>query len=140
MPRVPKRQTAPAGYGLKAEELEPTFDRVLIEEVPAGKTPGGLFLPESCTIDQPLGIVRKVGPGNPYSDRPGHRPPCVEPGDVVLLSALQAVDLGGGLFLVRDREIICKLAKAPGGLLERMHHMEGRTELVLDVTSETDAN
>lgn len=127
-PKVLKRQTAPAGYGLKPEELEPTFDRVLIEEIPAGRTPGGLFLPESCTADAPLGVVRKVGPGNPYAEHPGFRKPCVEPGDVVLLTALQALDLGGGLFMVRDREIACKVGRIDGGLLDRMAHYDSLAE------------
>jgi co-chaperonin GroES (HSP10) len=92
-----------AGYQLKASDIVPTFDNVLVRYVPPGTTEGGLHIPDQVEDQTPLAEVISCGPGAPLQDGI-FRPVCCSPGDTVMMTG-RAVELGNHLYLIRDREI-----------------------------------
>ena len=63
-------------------DFEPVGDFVLLLPIAAGKTTGGIALPEGVAMDFPKARVIKVGPGR-LTDYGVTIPCCVKPGDIV---------------------------------------------------------
>ena len=110
-------------YGLKAADLEPLHDRVIVEMIKAEKSKGGIIIPEIVHANAAIGEkgsdrnakkgsamrarVLKAGPGLFEAGVLG--PMSVAEGDVILMPPPRCLtDMGGGLFMVRDSDISIK--------------------------------
>jgi co-chaperonin GroES (HSP10) len=96
---------------LKEDEIIPTFDNILVEYIPPRETQtsGGIIVPETVEDKAPVATVLKVGPGHPNPNDGTYREPCVKPGDKIVRPE-GAIIMGKNLYMVRDREIFCKIA------------------------------
>jgi len=72
--------------------LRPTFDNVLVErDIEAGKTKGGILLPDTARTKMSRGEVLAVGPGRMYEGKL-NKPPA-EKGDRVIFLAFAGTEI-----------------------------------------------
>lgn len=95
------------GYSV---DFEPVGDFVLLLPLPAGKTTGGIALPEGVAVDFPKHRVIKVGPGR-TTEYGVLIPCCVKPGDIVYeaftCQSAGRIKLGGKEYtVVKSRDIV----------------------------------
>lgn len=92
------------------ENLKPLSDRVVIKQLEqAGKTAGGIFLPETAKDDSQEGIVVEVGPGR-MNDDGKILPMTVEVGHHVVYtkyggSKIKRID-GTEAFIVAEKDVL----------------------------------
>lgn len=90
--------------------LRPLGDGVLVKVFPAGEvSKGGIVIPEAAQKRPRRGVVLAVGPGRWESDGQGgswHRPVDVLPDKVVLFSEFAGVEVGEGLLLLRESDLL----------------------------------
>lgn len=90
--------------------IRPTGARVIIKpEQPEDISLGGVIIPDTSKTPTLKGIVIEVGPGT-YTEDGKLIPPCVEPGDFVLVQAFSGAQVkanGEEYLIINDRDIIC---------------------------------
>jgi len=91
-------------------QIRLTGARVLVKLFePEDKTASGIIIPDSAKQPTLKGTVVRVGPGV-TTEIGALVPPCVVPGDVVLLQAFTGTMIkenGEELLLINDRDILC---------------------------------
>jgi chaperonin GroES len=119
-------------------KLRPLSDWAVIRPTEAaGKTAGGILVPDTAKEKPQQGLVEAIGPGEYEEEKPGKAkdgekenkkerrfiPTSVKPGELVLYEryAGQAYSVGGeDLILVRERNIIGVLTET--GEKKQAHH------------------
>lgn len=103
------------GYGLKAEQLEPCHDRVVVRMIAPDETAGGIIIPDIVHANAAVGSKassRDAAKGSAMKATVLAVGPLVESvvvGDVILMPPPRTLtDMGDGLFMVRDEDVSIK--------------------------------
>lgn len=88
------------------EKIRPLNDRVLIQKLEEdGKTPGGLYVPETAKEKAQTGRVVSVGAGR-VTPEGKVVPMQVKTGDIVFFGKYAGTDAGRDYLIIREEEIL----------------------------------
>lgn len=89
------------------EKVIPTQDYVLIEQLPPGKTPGGIIVPETMKNELPRCRILDVGPGvmvNGVFVKARHKA-----GEIVMADCRNGYNIKRGVALIREDAIVARI-------------------------------
>lgn len=90
-------------------KINPTSDRVIVEEIKKTQTEGGIYLPDRAVKEPQRARVLAVGPGRRNSEGE-HLPMAVEEGDIVYVGMYSGDEVEVELEdyrIVLERDILC---------------------------------
>lgn len=98
---------------IKEDQIEPLADRVIVKRDPEiTQTPGGIFIPDTCTDKPMVGTIVAVGPGR-TNESGTIIPMNVVVGDRVLFAQYAGVEIVddplGSILLMHEKDILGKL-------------------------------
>lgn len=90
-------------------KINPTSDRVIVEEIKKAQTEGGIYLPDQIDHGPQKARVLAVGPGRRNKEGE-HLPMAVEEGDIIYVGLYSGDEVEVELEdyrIVRERDILC---------------------------------
>ncbi len=97
---------------------QPLYNQVLLKVIQRGRTPGGLWIPETAEESIPRAIVIAVGKGSPNPDGTW-RPVELVPGDVVLVQGKGLeLDSKERLWFFRDDQAVAVIGHLEPRMLD----------------------